>query len=104
MQKEDPTGYRKWQHFAEGGKLWAQVHLGRIYKYGGQGLPQDSEKGLEWIQRAAEKGNVDTYGEMAELHIRGFGVEKSDKEVKRWTVMVRLLMQETRHNSSLPER
>ena len=87
VQKEDPTGYRKWQHFAEEGKSWAQVHLGRIYKYGGQGLPQDSGKGLEWIQRAAEKGNVDAYGEMVELHIRGFGVEKSDKEVKRWTAM-----------------
>jgi len=76
-----------WLHFAKKGHSWAQLHVGGLYKRGVGGMPRDASKCLEWVERAVEKRNPRAYSEMAELYMRGFGVTKSNVEVRKWMTM-----------------
>lgn len=44
---------------ADQGSVWAQMNVGLLYTQGGDGLPQDYGKAIEWFRKAADNDDSD---------------------------------------------
>lgn len=79
VQKE-PTPeekFAKLQKEAEAGDAKAQYDLGRMYE-GGEGVPKDAAKAVEWLQKAAAQGHADAQALLGRMYARGEGVSHRD--------------------------
>jgi serine/threonine protein kinase len=56
----------------------AMGNLGELLYWGGQGVPRDDAKAVEWLRKAAEAGFPDAYWTLALAHASGRGVDKAD--------------------------
>ena len=59
----------------------AQIRLGYLY-LSGEGVPQDPESGLAWLQRAAEAGDPEAQTGLGMLYARGENVDQDLRS--RW--------------------
>jgi uncharacterized protein len=57
-QKDYGSAMKELSPLAQGGKVEAQILLGKMYMLG-QGVPRDTDAALKWFQAAAEKGNAE---------------------------------------------
>ena len=51
---------------AKAGDVRAMHMLGLMY-YNGLNVPQDREKGIQWLRKAAEKGSVGARAELSQI-------------------------------------
>jgi len=58
---------RLWRPLAEQGYARAQAGLGRMYA-NGQGLPQNDAQAVEWLRKAAKKGDVDAQSDLRKMY------------------------------------
>jgi TPR repeat protein len=81
----DPAQAVEWyRQAAERGHIDAQYNLGCMY-LSGEGVPSDSVEGLRWLRRAADQGDGQTLGVLAEVYRNGFyGVPLDLEEAERW--------------------
>lgn len=59
------------------------IEIAAVYA-NGIGVPQDYEKALEWMMKAAEFGSVEAYNNIGAYYMNGRGVEKNEKEAIAW--------------------
>lgn len=59
-------------HHAEAGKSWAQLELGKLMMKGQHGMRKDRWGAAEWLQKAADNGNVVAMTLLAEMWGKGF--------------------------------
>lgn len=57
--------------------------LGEMYA-NGYGVRQDFNTGVEWLRKAAEKGNENALYNMGVCYLNGYGVFVDQKEAARW--------------------
>lgn len=70
---------------AEQGDAEAQLLLGLNYSLGDiEGIPQDDEKAVYWLTKAAEQGNADAQFEVAGNYLKGLGVDRNWEKVNYW--------------------
>lgn len=50
---------------ATGGCMASQIHLGVLYETGGGGLPQDRQSAIFWLRKAADRGDLTAYLNLA---------------------------------------
>lgn len=75
--------YRALKRLARHDNVGAQYLLGLLYM-NGQGVEQNSEQGLSWLQQSAENGSYFAAAELAQIYIAGKGVEMNDREAAKW--------------------
>ena len=68
---------------AKAGDAGAQYVYG-CYLLFGRGVPQDKEKGVEWIRKAADQNNPFAQGAMAYCYFKGEGISKNKEEARKW--------------------
>ncbi|MGA8025790.1 MAG: serine/threonine-protein kinase [Bryobacteraceae bacterium] len=68
---------------AELGDSSAMTELGESYR-DGEGVEQNGEAALRWLQRAADAGNSSGMVSLGAMYLLGEGVEQNDDEAKRW--------------------
>lgn len=73
----------KWQKQAEAGNADAQNSLGLAYA-GGEGVPKDDAKAVEWYQKAAVQGGVGAQLNLGEMYRAGRGVPKDAAKAFEW--------------------
>src|SRR5690606_5077727 len=61
---------------ASKGKPAAEYEVG-IRQIEGRGVPQNTDAGLRWLERAAESGLAPAHFRIAGLHEKGIGVKKN---------------------------
>ena len=57
--------------------------MGVMY-YNGAGVEQDYEKAAEWIEKAAEQGNVKAQKTLGDFYLYGVGVEQDEEKAIEW--------------------
>lgn len=62
----------------------AMTDVGIFYRYGEMGVEPDYEKAVEWLNKAADKGNAKAMYELADMYLRGEGVKPDFKYAKNW--------------------
>lgn len=62
----------------------AELHLGALYRDGGNGFPRDMEQAAAWYLKAANQGDVTAQGMLAVLYSMGQGVPHDDAEAYFW--------------------
>lgn len=62
------------------GDAEAMLALGSLYYTGGDGIPQDYAKALEWLLLAAAKDNAHAKTGLGALYHHGYGVPKDDRQ------------------------
>ena len=62
----------------------AKTDIGRIYYYGTGGVTQDQEKGLQWIQEAADAGYDNAYYYMGFIYSDGEVVEQDNAKAMEY--------------------
>ena len=70
-------------------KLANEGDIGAQYVYGcyllfGRGVPQDKEKGVEWIRKSADQNDAYAQGAMAYCYFKGEGVPQDQEEARKW--------------------
>jgi len=68
---------------AESGNPKAMWFIAQAYIFG-DGVPEDYEKAMEWLQRSANLGFPDSFLTMGELYFRGLGVESDLQEAWKY--------------------
>ena len=61
----------------------ASFHLSMMYETG-NGVPQDREKSLEWLQRAADQKLDVAQANLGMMYLTGQGVERNDETGMKW--------------------
>jgi hypothetical protein len=81
----DPARAVEWyRRAAERGHVDAQYNLGCMY-LSGEGVPSDPIEGLRWLRCAADQGDGQTLGVLAEVYRNGYyGVPSDLEEAERW--------------------
>lgn len=83
-QSEDGKAGAYLTQAAEMGYADAQRELGMMYLAGLDGIPRDSAKGVDWIHKAAQQGDVRSMLELGNAYAAGDGVEQSLKSAAGW--------------------
>ena len=73
---EDDDVFRYQETMAEQGDTRAQAWLGHRYYWGAGGVARDRGRALEYLQRAANDGNVEAQYNLGVMYAYGHGVEK----------------------------
>ncbi len=68
---------------AEQGDKDAQCQLGTIF-VAGNGVPKNTELGIQWLQKAAEQGSIEALNNLACMYYMGNGVPKNSKLAFDW--------------------
>jgi len=69
---------------AEQGSGWAQMNLGLLYTHGGDGLPQDYGKAIDWFRKAADNNDPDAKYDLGWAYEAGLGVPKDRDQAIEW--------------------
>lgn len=73
----DVAGALEWMRkSAEAGYLRAQLDLGGLYMYGGQGIEKNTKEALAWFSRAVDQGFVEAETSIGDILYRGDGVAR----------------------------
>ncbi|WDE95646.1 tetratricopeptide repeat protein [Lentisphaera profundi] len=79
-EKVQEKRLEKLEKAAEAGSKTAILELGNNYFYGRLGLEKDTAMAAQWWRRGADKNHRQCMYNLANLYIRGDGVEKSEDE------------------------
>lgn len=71
------------QKAAEQGHSSARWQLGVAYLFG-DGVPQDSGKGVWWLEKAAWQGNAGAIMSLGDIYYYGRGVRQDSREAAKW--------------------
>ena len=74
-----PGAMAKWRPAAEAGNAEAQAWLGYIHDQS-----EDNEEAVRYYRAAAEQGNVEGIAGLAEMYVKGEGVEKDFAEALKY--------------------
>jgi TPR repeat protein/transglutaminase-like putative cysteine protease len=75
----------KWlSRAAEQGSSWAQAEIGLLYTHGGDGLPQDYGKAIEYFRKSADEGNADALYDLGWVYEAGLGVPQDRQQAIEW--------------------
>jgi TPR repeat protein len=69
---------------AEQGSGWAQMNLGLLYTHGGDGLPKDYGKAIDWFRKAADNNDPDAKYDLGWAYEEGLGVPKDREQAIEW--------------------
>jgi TPR repeat protein len=69
---------------ADQGSSWAQMNLGLLYTHGGDGLPLDYGKAIDFFQKAAAQDNADAQYDLGWAYENGLGVPKDRQQALEW--------------------
>jgi TPR repeat protein/transglutaminase-like putative cysteine protease len=69
---------------AEQGSAFAQAEIGLLYTHGGDGLPQDYAKAIEYFRRGADGGNADALYDLGWAYEMGLGVPRDRQQAIEW--------------------
>ena len=69
---------------AEQGSSWAQAEIGLLYTHGGDGLPQDYGKAIEYFRKSADEGNADALYDLGWVYEAGLGVPQDRQQAIEW--------------------
>jgi TPR repeat protein len=75
--------YRGFKRLAQREHVEAQFQVGMLYLFG-QGVAQDTEQGIQWLERAANNGSYSAANELAQIYIAGRGVAPNEAEAIKW--------------------
>lgn len=62
--------YKKNLQFARNGNIYAQATLGKNYLYGENFCKKNTDKGIEMLKKAANKGHVESQFELAKYYTK----------------------------------
>ncbi len=79
-EKQQKKRLEKLQDQAEKGSKSAILELGNNYYYGRLGLEKDTSMAVQWWRRGADANNRQCMFNLANLYIRGDGVERNEDE------------------------
>ena len=75
----------KWLSLAaEQGSAWALRNIGWLYTNGGDGLPRDYVKAVDFFRKAAEGGNADAPYDLGRAYELGLGVPADRQQAIEW--------------------
>ena len=77
------TAYRHLKQLALNDYPKAQYLLGLLY-YQGQGVKQNIEEGIGWLEEAANNGSYQAAAELGQIYLAGAGVERNETEAMKW--------------------
>lgn len=70
---------------AEAGDAQSQYRIALTYLYGWDGAPQDNEKYVYWLKKAANGGDAHAQYDLGELYYKGeYGVSKDESLYIKW--------------------
>ncbi|MFZ4764406.1 MAG: tetratricopeptide repeat protein [Roseimicrobium sp.] len=79
----EPFDVAALEQLAERGNSDAQFELGIRY-LGGEGLPKNEKKAVEWLQKAAEQHSLPAMNALGTLSEEGIGLPKNEKAAVEW--------------------
>ena len=74
---------RLYRPLAVQGIAHAQFWLGVMYR-NGEGVPQDTQEGVNWTRKAAEQGYERAQNSLGLMYARGWGVPENQQEAVKW--------------------
>ena len=74
---------RSFKRLAQNGHTQAQYLLGLLC-LNGQGVKQDSERGIDWLKQSAENGYYLAAAELGQIYGSGRGVAMDSEEAAKW--------------------
>jgi len=69
---------------AEQGSAWALMNVGLLYTHGGDGLPLDYVKAIDFFHKAAEGGDPDALYDLGWVYEQGLGVPADRQRAIEW--------------------
>jgi TPR repeat protein len=69
---------------ADQGSAWAQMSIGVLYTHGGDGLPVDYNKAIDWFRKAAESEEPTAEHNLGWAYEAGLGVSKDLDQAIEW--------------------
>ncbi|MGY3449067.1 DUF3857 domain-containing protein [Bradyrhizobium sp. USDA 4353] len=69
---------------AEQGSGWAQMSIGLLYTKGGDGLPVDYGKAVEWFRKAAANDDATAKYNLGWAYEAGLGVPRNNEQAIEW--------------------
>jgi TPR repeat protein len=69
---------------ADQGSAWALMNLGLLYTHGGDGLPLDYGKAMDFFRKAAAMDNADAQYDLGWAYENGLGVPKDRQQAIEW--------------------
>jgi TPR repeat protein len=88
-RKQDLAVARRWLELAARANFdTAQVEYG-TWLVEGRGGAHDAAAGFQWVQRAAQSGNVAAQSRLAKLHYLGLGTEPDTELAAAWYILAR---------------
>ena len=85
---DNKTTMRRWTIFDEQVTVCGQFDLGNRNDKR-QGVPQDNENAIKWLQCAAESGNARSHYRLGDRYARGEGVLQNDAIATKWYQLAR---------------
>ncbi len=79
VDRDQEAAIQWFRRAAEGGHIASQVHLGMI-----SAQVQKFELSVKWFRMAAEAGDADGMTNLAELYLRGLGLERNAAQALDW--------------------
>jgi TPR repeat protein len=77
------TAVKEWRPLAEAGDAPSQFNLGLMY-LDGVGVPQNSERAVEWFRRSADRGYAKAQYNLGSLYAVGHGVRRDLVTAHMW--------------------
>lgn len=78
------NNYTSFIKSAEQGDTEAQIHLGRCYYSGKEGMPQDYKKAVHWFRRAAEQNSGEGQYLLGVCYLNGKGISRNYPLYRYW--------------------
>jgi len=77
--EEDEDVIQYYRLSADNGETTAQVALGHLFYYGARGVAQDLVTAARYYTAAAEAGDANAMASLGQMHLKGYGVSKSNE-------------------------
>ena len=78
-----PAEIQRINRLAHAGRPQAQYSLARLY-LSGRGLKMDPQRGMEWLQKAAEQNHGEAQNQLGLLYLSGVGVTRDCQRAGEW--------------------
>ncbi|MCU7843958.1 MAG: sel1 repeat family protein [Candidatus Thiodiazotropha sp. (ex Monitilora ramsayi)] len=85
--------YRGFKRLAQRDHIESQYQVGMLYIFG-QGVEQNMEKGISWLEQAAYNGVYLAANELAQIYISGRGVEPNEEKAMKWVELATKIAEE----------
>ena len=77
------TAIKEWLPLAEAGDAESQLRLSLMYDRG-KGVPQDSQRALFWVRKAAGQGFAAAEFRLGVIHAQSRGTRQNDRQAVKW--------------------